>query len=113
MSSITSHVLDTALGRPAQGVDLVLELEVQGAWRALGGEATNADGRARHLLPEGHILAAGIYRITFDVAPYFARLGQKSFYPHVEVVFRVENPDQHYHIPLLLSPFGYSTYRGS
>jgi 5-hydroxyisourate hydrolase len=113
MSPITTHVLDTAQGRPAAGVPIALEQEEGGGWRALGAGATDGDGRLRDLLPEGHALAAGVYRLRFDTGAYFAAHGQVSFYPAVEVRFQVADPAQHYHVPLLLSPFGYSTYRGS
>ena len=114
MSAITTHVLDTARGRPAAGVPITLELaRADGTWHELGRGATDDDGRLRTLLPAGERPAAGVYRITFDTAAYFAAIGAPAFYPSVQVVFRLEAPDQHYHVPLLLAPFGYSTYRGS
>lgn len=114
MSAVTTHVLDTARGRPAAGVPITLEVEAgPGAWRELGRGQTDADGRLRTLLPDGQRPAAGVYRITFDTATYFAASGTDSFYPTVAVVFRLGHPEQHYHVPLLLSPFGFSTYRGS
>ncbi|HLU67604.1 MAG TPA: hydroxyisourate hydrolase [Kofleriaceae bacterium] len=113
MSAVTTHVLDTARGRPAAGVPITLEIADGATWRELGRGATDDDGRLRTLLPAGERPAAGTYRITFDTAAYFDALGAAAFYPTVQVVFRLDHPDQHYHVPLLLSPFGYSTYRGS
>ncbi len=109
---ITTHVLDTALGKPAAGVPLVLERVDGHACRELGRGRTDADGRVSDLLPPGS-LERGTYRITFDTAAYFAATGRTSFYPSVAVLFEIADPSQHYHVPLLLSPFGYSTYRGS
>ncbi|MEE9235770.1 MAG: hydroxyisourate hydrolase [Candidatus Acidoferrales bacterium] len=114
MSGITTHVLDTARGRPAQGVPVVLEVkEAGGEWKAVGRGATEADGRVKQLLPEGSALLTGTYRLRFDTQAYFAAQKLEGFYPQVTVVFTVRDASQHYHVPLLLSPFGYSTYRGS
>ncbi len=114
MSGITTHVLDTALGRPAAGVPITLELaDGAGGWRTLGSGATDADGRLRTLLPAGAPLAPGTYRLRFDTRAYFAAAGSAAFYPYVEVAFAVADACAHYHVPLLLSPYGYSTYRGS
>ncbi len=111
--SISTHILDTTRGRPASGVAVTLErLDGAGAVR-LGGGATDADGRVRALVPEGTALAAGTYRLRFEVGEYFARLGVEAFYPRVEITFAVASPGGHHHVPLLLSPFGYCTYRGS
>ena len=113
MSAITTHVLDTARGRPAQGVAVVLE-RVQAASSApLGRGATDADGRLRDLLPAGAPLEPGSYRLVFDTGAYFRAQGTEAFYPRVAVDFEVRDGAQHFHVPLLLSPFGYSTYRGS
>lgn len=113
MSGITTHVLDTARGKPADGVPIVLEREASpNEWKSIGKGATDADGRLR-TLTEGHALERGVYRLTFDTATYFATHSRVAFYPHVVVVFTVTEPAQHHHVPLLLSPFGYSTYRGS
>ena len=110
---ISSHVLDTALGRPAAGVPVRLErLEPDGAWGVLGEGVTNADGRVSDFL-RGAELAAGSYRLCFATEAYFLGSGRPCFFPHVDVVFRVEHAGTRLHIPLLLSPFGYSTYRGS
>ena len=113
MSAITTHVLDTSVGKPAAGVGVTLEKQEGGAWKTLASGATNADGRAAELLSGGATLAAGTYRLRFDTAAYFRARGVESFYPHVEIVFHVKDTAQHYHVPLLLSPYGYSTYRGS
>ncbi|MFQ5724486.1 MAG: hydroxyisourate hydrolase [Terriglobia bacterium] len=114
MSGITTHVLDTARGRPAQGVPVALEVEEAGGeWKAVGRGVTDGDGRVKQLLPEGSALSAGTYRLRFDTQAYFAAQKLESFYPQVTVVFTVRDASQHYHVPLLLSPFGYSTYRGS
>jgi 5-hydroxyisourate hydrolase len=113
-SPITTHVLDTAAGRPAAGVDAVLERQGDGgAWSVVGKGQTDADGRIRALLAPGE-LARGQYRLTFDVAAYFAARGvAAAFYRRIPIEFVVQDPAQHHHVPLLLSPFGYSTYRGS
>ncbi len=112
MSPITTHVLDTARGRPAAGVSVTLEIAEGESFRVVGAGVTDADGRVRDLLPAGALQAA-VYRIGFALAPYFAAQNISGFYPVAQIVFQVENPQQHYHVPLLLSPFGYSTYRGS
>lgn len=113
MSAITTHVLDTSRGRPAEGVPATLEVEAAGGWKIVGKGTTNADGRITDLIPTETSLASGVYRLIFDTAKYFANQQIKGFYPQVTIVFRIEDPAQHYHVPLLLSPFGYSTYRGS
>lgn len=111
-SPITTHVLDTAIGRPAQGVDVLLERREGDGWRAVGRGTTNADGRVTDLLAPGS-LTAGTWRLTFAVGDYLAAQDRAGFYPEVPVVFTITAPDEHYHVPLLLNPFGYSTYRGS
>ena len=114
MSSITTHVLDISRGRPASGV--VVRLELEGAarsWRQIAKGATDTDGRASNLLPESFALQGGVYRLIFETGPYFAAQEIETFYREVVIVFTVSDPSQHYHVPLLLSPFGYSTYRGS
>lgn len=114
MSGITTHVLDTARGCPAAGVPVALEVrDAGGGWREVGRGETDADGRLRELLPEGFALAEGQYRLTFDTESYFAVVGLEAFYTEVVVSFVVRDAGAHYHVPLLLSPFGYSTYRGS
>ena len=111
MSPITTHVLDTALGRPAAGVPLVLSKAGGGGWADVGRGVTDADGRCKNLLKEGK-LKKGSYRLTFGTASYFKKTRQTGFYPSVSIVFEVRDA-RHYHVPLLLSPWGYSTYRGS
>jgi len=110
---ISTHILDTSLGRPAAGVNVTLEERHGHEWVVLGAAVTDADGRARDLLPEGRELKPGTLRLRFDVDEYFGRDGRQAFYPSVEIAFHVESGAEHYHVPLLLSPFGYSTYRGS
>lgn len=113
MSGITTHVLDTARGRPAAGVGVTLEAKGVGGWAAIARGRTDADGRLRDLLPPDFALGAGDYRLTFDAGGYFAAQGAEAFYTEVSVAFVVRDPAAHYHVPLLLSPYGYTTYRGS
>jgi 5-hydroxyisourate hydrolase len=113
MSAITTHVLDTARGRPAAGLRVSLEqTDAPGRWKEIAHGATDADGRLRTLMPEGTSPVPGTYRLVFDTGAYFASQGVTAFYPHVIVTFAVGD-EPHYHVPLLLSPFGYSTYRGT
>ena len=113
-SPITTHVLDTALGRPAQGIQATLEIQMAlNQWKEIGSGRTNEDGRVGDLLSPSHKLEKGLYRMTFNTATYFRQANVNGFYPYVHVVFEVRDITSHYHIPLLLSPFGYSTYRGS
>jgi 5-hydroxyisourate hydrolase len=111
LSGVTTHVLDTSRGRPAVGVPVVLELAGESGWQPLGRGTTDADGRVRDLLASAP--ADGRYRLTFDTGAYFRAVGEACFYPEVSVTFVVGSGQEHYHVPLLLSPFGYSTYRGS
>ncbi len=110
---ISTHILDVTLGRPAADVAITLEKRTDTGWERLGGGQTDADGRVKSLLGEGHVLTAGVHRATFEVEAYLASRHGRGFYPEVSITFRVENPAEHFHVPLLLSPFGYSTYRGS
>jgi len=113
MSEITTHVLDVSIGRPAAGVPVILEMaKAGGGWAELGRGATDGDGRVRNLIVAGS-LAQGTYRLTFETQAYFDARKIAALYPQVCVVFRVHDAKQDYHIPLLLSPYGYSTYRGS
>ena len=113
MSPITTHVLDTVKGSPAKNVSIQLESWVESKWQLLGKGLTNADGRLTNLMRPG-TLSKGNYRISFDVKNYYRSQNiQSFFYPVVRIEFEILNPAQHYHVPLLLSPFGYSTYRGS
>jgi len=111
MSEITTHVLDTSVGRPAAGVNVTLDARESAGWKRIGGGATDADGRLRDLSPQP--LPAGTYRLTFDTRAYFASRQTASFYPEVSIVFEMTDPAAKYHVPLLISPYGYSTYRGS
>jgi 5-hydroxyisourate hydrolase len=109
MSGISTHVLDTSKGQPARGVQVLLERQSgAAAWETVGQGVTDEHGRISRLLPAPE---AAAYRLTFRTADYFA--SQESFYPEVTVHFTVHDPSAHYHIPLLLSPYGYTTYRGS
>lgn len=109
MSTISTHVLDTSLGKPAQGIRV--ELEYGGA--LIGSGVTDADGRVADLVPKSASLEGGDYLLTFFVGEYFASANRRSFYTQIVVSFRMGANPEHYHVPLLLSPFGYSTYRGS
>jgi 5-hydroxyisourate hydrolase len=112
MSEITTHVLDTSLGKPAVGVPVTLDTrEAAGEWKRISHGATDADGRLRNLAPGP--LRAGTYRLTFDTRAYFESRQAASFYPEVAIVFEVREAAAKYHVPLLISPYGYSTYRGS
>lgn len=113
MSQITTHILDTALGCPAPGVTISLFRRRQDDWEKVGSSQTNSDGRAPNLCPAEQVLEAGTYRMHFAISAYFEAIDAPVFYPWAEVVFNIAGDGQHYHIPLLLSPFGYSTYRGS
>jgi 5-hydroxyisourate hydrolase len=110
LSHVTTHVLDTGSGRPAAGVAVVLYQNYRGTWHELARSATDADGRAKDLGPEQ--LAPGRYRLNFGTGDYYAGLATVTFFPEVDLVFDVTDAE-HYHVPLLLSPFAYSTYRGS
>lgn len=110
MLTITTHVLDLTTGAPATGVAVTLELESGGRWESHGRAVTDADGRVRDAF--GGLTGAGRFRLTFATGAYFAAHGVASFHPEVVVVFEVREA-KHHHVPLLLSPFGYSTYRGS
>jgi 5-hydroxyisourate hydrolase len=104
--SLSTHILDTSRGRPAAGVHIRLEIQRDGEWKSLIDGRTNADGRVAGWQAE----QAGVYRLIFATGEY---LGPDAFYPEVIVQFQIAEPGEHYHVPLLLSPFGYSTYRGS
>jgi 5-hydroxyisourate hydrolase len=113
MSQITTHILDTSLGKPAADVPLKLEQKIgESAWKTLAEGTTNADGRVANLLPKETLLPLGTYKMTFYTEGYFAEQNRDNFYPVVEIQFHVSDAT-HYHVPLLLSPFGFSTYRGS
>lgn len=112
-SPITTHILDIACGLPARGVRVVLAIKTGNSFVEIGSGTTDSDGRVSALLPPDHKLVPGIYKLEFFTSDYFKHQEQDGFYPAVEVTFQVKNSEQHYHVPLLLSPFGYSTYRGS
>ncbi len=112
MSQITTHVLDTSLGKPAEGIKISLQKPDGSAWKTIGSGLTNSDGRVTDLLGEAVLLAPGIYRMFFEIGPYYKRLNIQTFYPEASIVFETFDTE-HYHVPLLLNPFGYSTYRGS
>jgi 5-hydroxyisourate hydrolase len=113
MTPITTHVLDISRGRPGSGIHVELDTYDGGSWRRIGQGVTDDDGRLRTLTPEDFVPAARRYRLTFDTAAYFRALNTPFFYPRVVVEFIVAEGESHYHVPLLLSPFGYSTYRGT
>jgi 5-hydroxyisourate hydrolase len=113
VSGITTHVLDISLGRPAAGVPVVLERSGgTSQWIVIGHGDTDNDGRLRTLTPDA-APSPGAYRLVFDTRKYFERRGVLTFYPSIAIVFEVTAGTPHYHVPLVLSPFGYSTYRGS
>ncbi|XP_052721525.1 5-hydroxyisourate hydrolase-like isoform X1 [Crassostrea angulata] len=110
---LTTHVLDTARGIPGGGISMVLLIQTgNGEFREIERGTTTNDGRGG-FLSSSSLQAGAVYKLFFDTDCYFKSIGVKGFYPYVEVVFRIEDPSQHYHVPLLLSPYGYSTYRGS
>ena len=111
MSQITTHVLDTQSGKPASGVNISL-FEINPDLKEIASGVTNEDGRIHDLLDEKRTLNNGVYKMRFEIASYFEKQGTQTFYPFVEITFKIED-NVHYHIPLLLSPFGYTTYRGS
>jgi 5-hydroxyisourate hydrolase len=114
MSGITTHVLDVSLGKPAASILVKLDRQADdGRWETIGIQETDSDGRARDLLRESEPLIAGVHRLTFEVGPYFRNNQVDGFYEEVTIAFKVKDASQHHHVPLLLSPFGYSTYRGS
>ncbi|MBW8685288.1 hydroxyisourate hydrolase [Chitinophaga rhizophila] len=112
MSQITTHILDTSAGIPARGVAVQLFRQEGQHWTAIAAGQTNQEGRITDLLPAHKLLTAGIYKLKFETQPYFDSRATVAFYPFVEVVFHISS-DAHYHVPLLLNPFGYSTYRGA
>jgi 5-hydroxyisourate hydrolase len=111
MSTLSTHVLDAASGQPAAGVRVTLARRGGDGWQPLGEAVTDDDGRVRDLAPGG--LEAGVHRLAFATGEYFTATGQTGFYPEVSIVFDVTDAGRHYHVPLLLSPFAFSTYRGS
>jgi len=112
MSQITTHVLDTTKGKPAANVTIALLQQVGDNWQEIARGITNADGRIPDLLLKEKQVELGVYKMKFYTQEYFAQGGTANFYPFVEIVFNVAG-NEHYHVPLLLNPFGYATYRGS
>ena len=114
MSTISTHILDTSRGTPAKSVAICLEAQnTDESWTELSHAWTDEDGRVKPFFLVHHPLTAGVYRLVFDIDAYFNSLGVNSFFPQVTVVFKVDDDAQHYHVPLLINPYGYSTYRGS
>ena len=113
MSAITTHVLDTMRGLPAMGIPVLLEQAGDEGMQTLAGGITDGEGRIRDLLPEGKALEPGTYRLSFDTGAYVTATAVEGFDPEVSVVFTAREGETHYHVPLLLSPYGYSTYRGT
>lgn len=112
MSQLTTHILDTSLGKPAPGIDIVLYQHKKEEWMEITKGVTNGDGRIPDLLKKGVIMELGTYKLRFETQGYFSKQSIKTFYPFVEITFQVTTGD-HYHVPLLISPFGFSTYKGS
>ena len=112
MPQITTHILDTTRGRPAADVTIALSAQTADGWQEIGRGQTDGDGRLKNLLPTPAPLPLGVYKLTFFTGEYAARLGVVTFYPLVEICFDLTTTE-HYHVPLLLNPFGYATYRGS
>lgn len=112
MSSISTHILDTSKGSPAQDVQVKLYQQQDNEWIEIASGKTNHDGRIPDLLNKETFIELGIYKFKFDTQQYFDAASVEAFYPYIEIVFEIKT-DAHYHVPLLLNPFGYSTYRGS
>jgi 5-hydroxyisourate hydrolase len=112
MSQITTHILDISNGKPASGITITLYVGENDAWTEIARGKTNEDGRISDLLSKNQLLQRGIYKLRFETKDYFDKNQVRTFYPYVEIIFDIQ-ATEHYHVPLLLSPFGYSTYRGS
>ncbi len=112
MSQITTHILDTTRGKPAAGITIILYRGENDEWTELKRAKTNDNGRITDLLAKDVLLQKGIYKLRFETKDYFDKIQTLTFYPFVEIVFDIQS-SEHYHIPLLLNPFGYTTYRGS
>ena len=110
---ITTHILDVSIGKPAAGVRVTLARVQDGERSPVGSGVTDADGRLKNLVPSAPGPDAGVFELTFETGPYFTSRDIRAFYPRVTVTFEITDAKQHYHVPLLISPFGYSTYRGS
>jgi len=113
-SPITTHVLDVSVGKAAANVAVTLERQTGPTqWSLVRSGATNADGRVEDLMERGTRAEAGVYRLSFDIKAYYDARGLRTFYPSASIVFEITQPSEHHHVPLLLSPFGFSTYRGT
>jgi len=112
MSQITTHILDTTKGKPAPGVSIILYSHANNNWTEMIKGKTDENGRIKDLLPAEKILDKGIYKLRFETKDYFDKQGIQTFFPFIEIVFDIQS-SEHYHVPLLLNPFGYATYRGS
>ena len=110
---LSVHVLDLQTGEPTAGIAVTLEQHAGKDWLPLAAGTTDGEGRVRELFPAGRVLTKGEYRIVFNTGEHYRRIGKPGFFPRVPVEFNVDDTTRHYHIPLLLSPFGYSTYRGN
>jgi len=113
MSPITTHVLDISRGRPGSGIEVSLQIRSGHEWKNIGSGVTDANGRCNTLMAENGQIESGTYRLLFGVGAYFHAQHTETFYAEIPIVFEVLHPEAHYHVPLLISPFGYSTYRGS
>ena len=111
--NLSTHVLDLSSGRPAAALNVRLHRHVEGSWRPIAAHQTDGSGRIADLLPNGEELEGGFYRLRFGTRAYFRRKELESFHPFVDIVFEVRNPREHHHVPLLITPHSYSTYRGS
>lgn len=112
MSQITTHILDTSIGKPAAGIGAALSFYANDEWKETVRGVANTDGRITGLATANGHLEFGVYRLRFETGQYFKAKGVVTFYPYVDIIFEIQSAE-HYHVPLLLNPFGYSTYRGS
>ncbi|WP_231422653.1 hydroxyisourate hydrolase [Pseudomonas sp. Leaf59] len=110
---LSVHVLNLENGLPSAGVNVTLEQHVGDQWQSLSAGVTNPQGRIAELFPANRSMTPGEYRVVFKTGDYYKKASRETFFPEVPVIFQVKQADQHYHIPLLLSPYGFSTYRGS
>ena len=113
MAQLSTHILNTTIGRPAEGVSITLEQQEGSDWKFIATHQTDSDGRVSAFMPAGKSLECGNYRLNFQTGIYFKANNVRGFYPEVTIAFEVTKPEEHHHVPLLLNPFGYSTYRGS
>jgi 5-hydroxyisourate hydrolase len=113
-SPVTTHVLDTSRGKPAAGIQVTLEVQsADQNWKSVGTAKTDPSGRIENFLESLARAKPGVYRMVFETELYFQNLKMETFYPTISIVFQIRNAEEHYHVPLLLSPYGYSTYRGT